>query len=93
MQAVCTLGSLSTLGFVQNLIICVIKMACRNISQEIHEIRCRNEQCAFVFFRRLGKKIKSIELLGENSLIPNKCILFEITRMQSVNEELLLCSC
>ena len=91
MQAVCTLGSLSTMGRVQNLIV-VLRWRGVNISQEIHEIRCRNQQFAFIFFRRRLKKTKSIELLGKNSLIPNECILFEITCTQSVNEELLLCS-
>ena len=34
------------------------------------EMRCRNQQFAFIFFRRRLTKTKSIELLEKNSLIP-----------------------
>ena len=93
----CALGSLSIIGGFQDLIICV-KMAW---SEHLVGSDCGDKYAVeisyiflFVFFQRRLKNLTLSKLGGgggEQSHSVNRFILFEMTCIHAVGEELLLC--
>ena len=88
MQEVRELGSQSIMGDIQNLIICV-KMARKRLRRRIFVKYAVEISDLPLFSSRDVCKNKGYRIIGgKQCLSVNKCHLFEITRMPSVNRRI-----